>query len=166
MSTAVFCTDCPSVMNYYSARGFSTEVVKLNEILERDLSEIRKGETLGRQLDMLQVLAALFEECSVPGWDGYDAQPLNKEAYLEARKLILSLPIVSFIPMPEIVPEPSGAIAFEWSKGKRRTFVASVGGNSEIVYAGLYGLNKAHGTEYFGDSLPAVLIENLRKLYL
>lgn len=165
MSTAAFCTNCPSVMNY-PARGFSAEVVKLNEILERDLSEIRKGETLGRQIDMLQVLDGLFEECSTLGWDGYDAQPLSREAYLEAKKLIMSLPIVSFIPMPEIVPEPSGEIAFEWSKGKRRTFIASVGDSDEIVYAGLFGLNKTHGTEYFGDSLPAVITENLRRLYL
>jgi len=150
----------------YPARGFSAEVVKLNEILERDLSEIRKGETLGRQIDMLQVLDGLFEECSTLGWDGYDAQPLSREAYLEAKKLIMSLPIVSFIPMPEIVPEPSGEIAFEWSKGKRRTFIASVGDSDEIVYAGLFGLNKTHGTEYFGDSLPAVITENLRRLYL
>jgi hypothetical protein len=151
---------------YYPGRGFSAEVIKLNEILERDLSEIRKGETLGRQLDMLQILDNLWEECSVAGWDGYGALPIGREVYLEAKKLIMSLPVVSFIPMPEIVPEPSGEIAFEWSKGRRRTFIASVGGNNEIVYAGLFGLNKTHGAEYFGDSLPVILIENLRRLYL
>jgi len=151
---------------YYPGRGFSAEVLKLNEILERDLSEIRKGETLGRQIDMLQILDNLWEECSAAGWDGYEALPISREVYLEAKKLIMSLPVVSFIPMPEIVPEPSGEIAFEWSKGKRRTFIASVGGNNEIVYAGLFGLNKTHGAEYFGDSLPVILIENLRRLYL
>jgi hypothetical protein len=165
MSTAAFCTDCPSVMNY-QARGFSAEAGKLNKFLERDLSEIRKGETLGKQIGMLQLLDSIVEECSDRGWDGYDALPLSREAYIEAKKLIMSLPVISFIPMPEIVPEPSGEIAFEWSKGKRRTFIASVCGNNEIVYAGLFGLNKTHGTEYFGDSLPSVLIENLRRLYL
>ena len=165
MSTPTPCADCISIMNFPTI-GFGADFVRLSKFYDQIVREVKKSATLGRQNEALHSLEELFEECSVPGWDGYDAQPLSREAYLEARKLILSLPIVSFIPMPEIVPEPSGDIAFEWSKGKRRTFVASVGGNNEIVYAGLYGLNKAHGTEYFGDSLPAVLIENLRRLYL
>jgi hypothetical protein len=114
---------------------------------------------------LLQKLDNLYNDCSVPGWDGYNAHPISKKGYFEAKKLINKLVVVTFIPMPDIVPEPSGAIAFEWSEGKRRTFIASVGGNNEIVYAGLFGLNKAYGTEYFGDTLPFVLIENLRRLY-
>lgn len=165
MSTAVYCTDCPSVMNY-PARGFSAEVTRLNVILSQYFSENRKAKTLGRQDDTLQSLDAVVEECSEPGWDGYDALPIKEEAYLEAKRLIRSLPITSFIPMPEITPESNGDIALEWSKGKRLIFVASIRGENEITYAGLFGMNKTHGTEYFGDALPSILLENLKRLYL
>jgi hypothetical protein len=150
----------------YPAVGFSAAVERLNEILRRDFSEIRKTETLGRQDEALQYLEDVVEECSAPGWDGYDALPIREEAYLETKRLIRSLPMTSFMPMPEITPEPNGEIALEWSKGVRRIFVASMSGNNEITYAGLFGMNKTHGTEYFGDALPAVLLENLRRLYL
>ncbi|HDH53274.1 MAG TPA: hypothetical protein ENH24_02190 [Nitrospirae bacterium] len=38
-------------------------------------------------------------------------------------------------------------------------------GNNEIIYAGLYGTNKTHGIEYFGNSLPSAIISNLKRLY-
>jgi hypothetical protein len=165
MSTAVFCADCPSIMSF-PAVGFSADVARLNEILRQDFSDIRKAETLGRQNETLQSLDEIVEECSRPGWDGYDALPITEDAYLEARRLIRCLPLISFIPMPDITPEPNGGIALEWSKGTRRIFVASIGGKNEITYAGLFGMNKTHGTEYFGDALPSVFLENLKRLYI
>jgi len=67
--------------------------------------------------------------------------------------------------MPEVVPEPSGEIGLEWSKGKDKVFVVSLSGKNEIVYAGLFGINKVHGVEYFGDAVPSTILENLRRLY-
>jgi len=101
--------------------------------------------------EALQSLNEVFEECSEEGWDGYDALPITEEAYFEAIKLIKSLPVTSF-PMPEVTPVPNGKIGLEWYREKRQVFVASVSGRNEIVYAGLFGVNKSHGTEYFGDS--------------
>ena len=113
---------------------------------------------------VLQSLNKEFDECSEEGWDGYDALPITKEAYFEAMKLIKCLPITSF-PMPEVAPEPNGEIGLEWFIGRRQVFNASVSGKNEIVYAGLFGVNKVHGTEYFGDSLPFAILENLKRLY-
>lgn len=165
MSTAAFCSECPNIMSL-PAVGFSADFARLNDILRKDFSAIRRAETLGQQDDTLQSLNEIVEECSEPGWDGYDALPIREEAYLEARRLIRSLPTTSFIPMPEITPEPNGEIALEWSKGTRQIFIASMRGNNEITYAGLFGVNKTHGIEYFGDALPSVLLENLKRLYL
>lgn len=118
---------------------------------------------------VLKSLDEVFEECSEKGWDGYDARPITEDTYIEAIRLIRSLPLTSSIPMPEVIPEPSGEIALEWSKGKRFTLVISASGKNEIIYAfvhiGSFGMVRTHGTEYFGDSLPLVLKENLEKLY-
>ncbi|MEC4685094.1 MAG: hypothetical protein VST71_05105 [Nitrospirota bacterium] len=166
MSTAIQCIDCPSVSSF-SGIGFSDEFSNLKKYCENGIRELRKAETIGRPLEeALQSLEEVFQECSEEGWDGYDALPISEEAYLEARRLLESLPLTSFIPMPEIIPEPTGEIGLEWSKGPDMVFVISVRGKNEIVYAGLFGKNKTHGIEYFSESLPAVIIENLKRLYL
>jgi hypothetical protein len=165
MSTATYCPDCPNILSFPMV-GFSADFARLNKILRREFSEIRSTETFAQQDNTLQLLNAITEECSAPNWDGYDAQPIREEAYVEAYRLILSLPTTSFIPMPDITPMPNGDIALEWSKGSRRTFVASVSGHNEITYAGLFGVNTTHGTEYFGDTLPSVMLEYLKRIYL
>lgn len=164
MSTAILCTDCTSISNFPGV-GFGNDFLRLKKYYQTEVNKLREAETLGRLDDVLQSLNEVLEECSEEGWDGYDARPITEEAYLEAKRLIESLPFTSFIPMPEIIPEPNGEIALEWSKGKRLVFVASVSGKNEIVYAGLFGSNKTNGTEYFGDSLPSIIVENLKRLY-
>jgi len=165
MSTAIPCTDCNSISNFPSI-GFGTDSEGLKKYYAKIISEFRKAETLGRIDEVLQSLDEVFQECSEEGWDGYDALPITEDAYLETERLIKSLPLSSFIPMPEITPEPDGGIGLEWPKGKRLVFAVSIKGKNEIVYAGLFGMNKTHGIEYFGDTLPSVIIENLRRLYL
>ncbi len=164
MSTATLCTDCFSIWNFPSI-GFGPEVKALKRYYEEDIvNELKKTETLGHLDVALQSLNEVFEECSEEGWDGYDALPITEEAYFATIKLIKSLPVTAF-PMPEVVPESSGEIGLEWYRRKRLVFTVSVSGSNEIIYAGLFGTNKAHGTECFGDSLPLVILENLKRLY-
>jgi len=162
MSTPIPCTDCTSI-SISPTIGFGSEFNTLWKFYDKEIIEWRKAETLGRLNDILQSLDELCKECSEEGWDGYNAIPVAEDTCDEAKRFIKSLPIN--FPMPEIVPEPNGGIGLEWSKGNRQVFVASVSGKSQIVYAGLFGINKTHGTEYFGDSLPSTIIENLRRLY-
>lgn len=163
MSTAIPCDDFIGILNLPSM-GFGDEVEKLKKYYRDIVSEFRNTETFGRSDEVIQSLNEVFDECSEEGWDGYDAWPITKNAYIEAKRLIESLPLTSF-PIPEVVPESSGEIGLEWYRGKRLVFTASVSGRNEIVYAGLFGANRAHGTEYFGDLLPSVILENLKRLY-
>ncbi|VAX29660.1 hypothetical protein MNBD_NITROSPIRAE03-84 [hydrothermal vent metagenome] len=166
MSTAIQSISSPKVTVFFGV-GFSEEFSKLKKQYDNVIREFRSTETIGRPLkEALQSLKEVFQECSEEGWDGYDALPISEEAYLETRRLLESLPLTSFIPMPEIIPEPTGDIGLEWSKGPDMVFVISVRGKNEIVYAGLFGRNKTHGIEYFSESLPPVIIENLKRLYL
>lgn len=112
----------------------------------------------------LENLYEIYKECSEVDWDGYDANPISQEVYLEASKLIRILP--SSIPMPEILPEPDGHIGFEWYKGENYVFVISLEGNNVIDYAGLFGKNNdTQGRVYFSDSVPNVIIENISQLF-
>lgn len=163
MSTAIPCDDFISISNSPSM-GFGEEVDKLKEYFKGIVNEFRNTETLGRSGEAFQSLDKVFDECSEEGWDGYDALPITNDAYIEAKRLIESLPLTSF-PTPEVVPESNGEIGLEWYRRKRLIFTVSVSGRNEIVYAGLFGTNRAHGTEYFGDLLPSVILENLKRLY-
>lgn len=113
----------------------------------------------------LESLNETWRECSIENWDGYGAQSISHDTYMEAIILLTLIP--PSVPMPEVVPEPAGEIAFEWYKGKGRVFVASVGGRNVINYAGLFGgNNKAHGTESFHNGeLPKTIIDNIRRVF-
>ncbi len=165
MSTAVQCIDCPSVYAIQSSVGFSDTFKKLEKYFTNQIREIHEPLTIGRPLEeAVKFLVEMYKECSEENWDGYNALPITANAFEEARNIIKLLP--TSVPMPEILAEPSGEIGFEWRKGTRLVFVLSVGGKHKINYAGIFGSNKLHGSEYFGESLPSVIIQNLRRLYL
>ena len=106
----------------------------------------------------------VFLDCRAPDWDGYGAEPVTDKAYFEAAKLLELLP--SYLPLPEIVPEPTGDIALEWHKENQFTFVLSVNGNNTITYAGIFGPgNETHGTENFTESIPRIIIDNIQRLF-
>jgi hypothetical protein len=120
--------------------------------------------TIGRPIEeAVESLLELYKECSQPNWDGYGANPVSKDSVFEALKFIDLIP--SSFPMPQVIAEPSGEIGLEWFKDKRLIFAISFSGKNMISYAGIFGSNKIHGTEYFGDTIPPVIIENLRRLY-
>lgn len=112
---------------------------------------------------MYSDLYKIYRECSELDWDSEGAEPINEQTFIEALTLIDKLP--SELPLPEMIPEPTGNIAFEWYKGKRNVYIISVGGKSSIEYAGLFGLNsKTYGVEYFSDELPKLIISHIFRL--
>ncbi len=114
--------------------------------------------------NLILSLREVFEECSEPNWDGYDAAPISKKAYLEALKVLEHLPLT--LPLPEIVPEASGEIGMEWYREKGYVFVISLAGDGSITYAGIFGKgNRTHGDERFIESLPQEVISNIQRLF-
>lgn len=51
-------------------------------------------------------------------WDGYDAYPISKEAGAAAESFLSGLP--SNIESPDLTPNASGTITFEWERGNAR----------------------------------------------
>ena len=110
-------------------------------------------------------LSTVLRECSQENWDGYGALPVSEAAYSEAEKLLRLLPLD--IPIPDVIPEPTGELAFEW-RNRDRFFLLSVGGSNTISYAGIFDKGeggKTHGTVRFRESLPDDIIERIRFLF-
>lgn len=107
-------------------------------------------------LGLWDELDRLGEQCREPNWDGYGAKPIGQRALVEAKILVRSLP--SSIVAPEIVPEPSGAIGFEWRQDNQQTLILSVFGEGEIQYAAiLAGGTRKYGAERFSGEIPDFL---------
>ncbi len=112
----------------------------------------------------LDELYHLYQEYSVENWDGYGAVPISETAYREAETLVRLLP--SFVPAPDILPEPDGGIGLDWDKGANFSFTISVTGNHVLAYAGLFGENnETYGTENFAGNLPKAILDNLKRLF-
>jgi len=169
MSVAVSCIgfDCPSFLTMPSSEGIDQNSSK--KIVQGIRDEIAKmwgseSITFGRSIDeAFDALIDLCNQCSVADWDGYGAAAITLETFDEAKKIIRLLP--SSMPIPDIIAEPTGEIGFEWCKKKGRVLVISVGGKHRINYAGIFGGSKVHGSEYFDETLPLIIIEHFRRLY-
>jgi hypothetical protein len=109
-------------------------------------------------------LYRIYRECSESDWDNDGANPINEQTFQEASVLLDQLP--SELPLPEVIPEPTGNIAFEWYKGKRHVYVISVDGKGIIEYAGLFGRHsKSYGSEYFSGELPELIVSHILRLF-
>ena len=69
------------------------------------------------------------------------------------------------VPTPDISIDTDGEVRYEWYKGPRQVFSVAVRSDGQLAYAGLLGVNKAYGAEYFADDLPNAILDNLRRVY-
>ncbi|QXD13983.1 hypothetical protein GQ464_010985 [Rhodocaloribacter litoris] len=149
---------------YQTSAGVSEEALELQDCFAGVLDSLFRNVTLGEPLEKAQEsLEEIFEDCSVENWDGYGAAAVSLDSYLEARRFLGLLPMT--FPMPDVTVEPEGVIAFEWYNGPKRVFAVGIGRDGLLTYAGLFGINKTHGTEYFGDEIPETILNNLRRLF-
>jgi hypothetical protein len=111
---------------------------------------------------LLDDLDSLRLEASIRGWDGYDAEPLNLDAYDFAKTFIKALPTTS--PIPELNADPDGEVSLDWSFGKRRALTVSVGPTGRCTFAWVHGQRSNRGTDWIEDEIPASIAFALRQL--
>jgi len=153
----------------HSGNGIASESEILEKLLDLFIENLKTTESIGRFSELqntLDELTEILKDCSQDNWDGYNAKPVSIDTYLEANDIIRNLNTsFSNFPMPEILPEPDGDIAFEWNDQWGRSFVFSIDDNKTITYAGIFGPNKAHGTEIYRGFIPRAIVDYLRRLY-
>ncbi len=142
--------------------GVSDAALKISALLRNTAVEMLQSATgQARIADPLNSLDRVFQDCSEENWDGEDATAIPYRAFEDAERLLYVLP--SFIPAPDVLPEPIGAVAFEWYRNPRWTYVLSVKGNHSIEFAGLFGAgDEIHGKVNFDGFLPGMIAEHLR----
>ena len=136
----------------------------LSEIIDKAAQAPRRAmrdSVLGHQ-EALDELAEIWNECQSPGWDGYDAVPIEQDTLRDAYMLIESLPLG--FPRPSIGAEPDGQLTLAWRTLPRRVLSISVDPDGFLHYAGLFGLSRRYGTLAFFSTAPRELLELVRDL--
>jgi hypothetical protein len=135
-------------------------------MLARSLAERRRERRAAASAPQslaLDSLARTAAECSVNGWDGYDAQRISARTEVLARVILESLPM--WMPAPDIVPEPDGDLSIEWDFGPDRIFSISIGEMGKLHYAGLLGGGvERHGVEPFAGVVSTEVLGYIKRL--
>jgi hypothetical protein len=104
----------------------------------------------------LRLLRDVAANCGESNWGGYEERAVSSEALDEAVRLLDALPAA--FSSPDVTPEPSGAISYEWRFTARRILLLSVQGRGIVEYAGVMGQGtELHGRCAFAGDLPTVL---------
>jgi hypothetical protein len=151
MMMAGFVRANPYLGTRSSSSGETADFVnKKQQKITKTIREVLSNQW--RQTELFQQLEEIWEVCSSPDWDGYQALPIEWSTYLHARRLVESLS--SNIPAPTFGTEPDGQITLEWYSHPRRLLSVSVSPDSELHYAATINSSKIYGTEKFWDVLP------------
>ena len=92
-----------------------------------------------------------------------EVAPVSELTCKETIDFLRKLP--STLPIPEVILEPSGDLALEWSVSKYYSFLVGFSGRGLITYAGLFGRGqKTYGTELVSEAIPSSVVENIRRI--
>jgi hypothetical protein len=111
---------------------------------------------------LLEDLEELRIEASRPGWDGYEAVPMNLDSFDFAKAFIKALPTTA--PLPELSADPDGEVSLDWSFGDRRALTVSIGPTGRCSFAWLLGQRSNRGTDWIEDEIPSSIAFALREL--
>ena len=131
-------------------RGVSEGARKIEEKLNSIQTDAVGSVAFGnRQRVALVTLWEAFEEASKGDWDGHGAEAADPRSWYQTLRLLMSIPVT--LPLPDISVTPQGQFLLEWHKQPMKTFTLSVSNDGALVYAGILGSKRTHGTEYFAD---------------
>ena len=129
-------------------------------VVERTESSIA---LFGEKADALSILAVLADECKEADWDGYGAEPLDRNALELAREIVRSLP--DDVPMPSFSIEPDGCVSLDWIPTRSRTFTLSAGKSDRLPYAWIDGTDRGHAVARFvNGTLSPRILQEIRRI--
>jgi hypothetical protein len=143
-------------------RALSEQALVLCDLIN-DASAFSGSVAIGEPRRMIQeALTAAYAAAQSDDWDNAGSRRVEPSTYRYAEHFLSLLP--SGVSFPEITVDTDGEIFFEWARGPRQVFSVSVGRDGTLTYAGLFGHNKIHGTEYLREALPSVISDCLERL--
>jgi hypothetical protein len=159
---------CPTLSPFRSfaneSKGLSQEAKFISKTFSDLYEDYNYPITLGQtSREIKNYFLDIAKECSEDNWDGYGAKSFDIVSFCVAANFLLLLP--SNFQKPEINVDPDGEVALEWFNGANKVFSVSFSNNGNLSYAGLFGINKAHGTEYFENEIPETILENINRVF-
>ena len=146
--------------DYFNSAALSSQSYSYHE--RNQTSFVGKAAT-PLQARAISELGRLENECSEPGWDGFNGRPIAALTVVRARTFLCALP--SWMTAPDVVPESDGNIAIEWYFGPHRSFSVSLGSDGPVHYAGLFGgEEEIHGAAPFLGQIPQSIVQLLARL--
>lgn len=140
-----------------------TAAARVDRVLISAFEHYKRPITLDPKERAYCTLKETYDTHHQADWDGYGALPITEEACFEAQRFLHLLP--DDVVLPAISADPRGAISFEWYKGQDWVFTLVTKGAGVVVYAGLMGKdNRSFGTQRFSDSIPKIILQNIRRV--
>ncbi len=146
----------------------STAVSAESQAVGNALAPVRRARERSQSLfggksEAISQIWALVNECTEPGWDGEDAEPIDQRAAFAATSLIRVLP--EDLPLPEATVDPDGAVSLDWACSRHRVFSVSVGSSRRLAFAWLDGTDRGHGVaEFDGERAPKRILDGVREI--
>lgn len=124
----------------------------------------RSQALFGPKRTLLTELAELARECAEPDWDGEGALALKPGAIETVEQFIRALPPA--LPLPELAPDPDGAISMDWIAARTRRLTVSADESNRLAYAWMDGADSGHAVERFdGETIPHRIAQEIRTLF-
>lgn len=143
-------------------RGLSEDAFDLNQRME-DLFRGAPSITRGIARDELVArLDAVARRAASRNWDGEGGQPVEWPTLQYATMFVRSLP--PEVPAPDVSVDHDGDLSLEWDYGPHQVFSVSVRRDGVLHYAGLFGLNRSHGSEVLLSGIPGSIVQNIRRV--
>ncbi len=144
-------------------RGESSAARFVEEQITDQNRFLHKSAALGVEQVIREELTEVWEECSQPDWDAYNALPVSWDSVDNARRLLLSLPLGT--KLPSVGAVPSGNISLEWHHSRRRSLTVTVSPDGDLHYAALLGPGRTCGTEPFFEEAPQIILDLIARVY-
>ena len=91
--------------------GASSDANEIPNCIRNIISHFTVSAIGNQRLDEpAQTIREIYASCRGENWNGEGAEPISKESAEVAISLLLALPLN--LPIPDIFPDPTGAIAF------------------------------------------------------
>ena len=152
-----------SSLAFPSNLGVSDDASAVEREYQEMLDALFQSQTMAKvHKQTIRIFNEAIKESSFDDWDGYGAKAFDTLAWRKALWFSQLLP--TDMPVPDIRVDSDGEATFEWYIATRQVFSVTVRGNGELVYAGIFGANTTHGTEYLDDELPEVILDNIYRV--
>lgn len=141
----------------------SESALRLARIAEETRLHLLNSYTFRSRVERALIeLDGVRKEASSPGWNGYEAKPMDPDAYANARLFLESLPTTA--PRPEVSADPDGDVALDWSFGPHKALSVSISGNGRCTFAWMLGQRTYRGTEWLNNGIPGNIVNALWQL--